>query len=106
MASHSEGGAQPAPKRSLFKKSALAKPAEDDEALSLFSRSKQIFPDVVAESQRQRKNLERSRSNAIVERMDHSVPDGKRRRISKESEGSGECSSDEERKTNLLKGRR
>lgn len=106
MVSQSESGAQPAPKRSLFKKSALAKPTEDDEGLSLFSRSKEIFPDVVAESERQRKNLERSRSNASVERTDHSVPKGKRRRTSKESEDSGDRSTDEEPARNDLKGRR
>jgi hypothetical protein len=96
MVSHNDNGAQPAPKRSLFKKSALAKPAEDDEALSLFSRSKEIFPDVVAESERQRKNLERSRSNGSVERTDHSAPDGKRRRISNDSEDPEVRSTDED----------
>jgi hypothetical protein len=106
MASQSESSIPPAPKRSLFKKSARVEPAEEDEALQLFSRSKEIFPDIIAENERRRKNSERSRSNGSVERTDRRVPDGKRRRISQESDGASGHSSDDEITANLLQGRR
>lgn len=96
MVSQSESGTQPVPKRSLFKKPAWAKPAEEDEALQLFSRSKEIFPDIVAENERRRKNLEGSKPKDSVERTDSRVLGVKRRRIPPKSEDSGEPSSDEE----------
>jgi hypothetical protein len=81
-------------------------PAEEDEALQLFSRSKEIFPDIIAENERRWKNLENSRANGSVNRTDGSVTDGKRRRISKESDDSGGHSSDDEITARLLQGRR
>lgn len=106
MASQSESSIPPAPKRSLFKKSERVEPAEEDEALQLFSRSKEIFPDIIAENERRRKNLERSRSNGSVERTDGSVADGKRRRISLKSDDASGHSSDDEITARLLQGRR
>ena len=106
MASQSEGSIPPAPKRSLFKKSSRVEPAEEDEALQLFSRSKEIFPDIIAENERRRKNLENGKSNSIVEQTDHSVPVGKKRRISQESDDAGGHSSDDEIMARLLQGRR
>jgi len=105
MASKSENSIPPAPKRSLFKKSSRVEPAEEDEALQLFSRSKEIFPDIIAENERRRKNLE-NRTNGSVERTDCSVPEGKRRRISQESDDAGGHSSDDEITARLLQGRR
>jgi hypothetical protein len=106
MASQSENSIPLAPKRSLFKKSARVEPAEEDEALQLFSRSKEIFPDIIAENERRRKNLENSKSNGTVARTDHSVQDGKRRRISQESDDAEGHSSDDEITARLLQGRR
>jgi hypothetical protein len=105
MASKSESSIPPVPKRSLFKKSSRVEPAEEDEALQLFSRSKEIFPDIIAENERRRKKLE-NRTNGSVERTDRSVPEGKRRRISQESDDAGEPSSDDEITARLLQGRR
>jgi|SRR5450432_3546920 hypothetical protein len=95
-----------APKRSLFKKSTWAKPAEQDEALQLFSRSKEIFPDIVAENERRLKKLERSRPNASAEQIDSKALDGKKRRISKRSKDSGGSSSDDEPPAKHLQGGR
>jgi hypothetical protein len=106
MASQSESGIAPAPKRSLFKKSAPVEAAEDDEGLQLFSRSKEIFPDIIAENERRRKNLENNKSTRTVGRTDRSVPDGKKRRISQESDDGGGHSSDDEITARLLQGRR
>ena len=106
MASQSENSTAPAPKRSLFKKSARVEPAEEDEALQLFSRSKEIFPDIIAENERRRKDLENSRSNGSVNRTDRSAPDGKRRRISKESDDLDGHSSEDEITARLLQRRR
>lgn len=105
MASPNQSSIPPVPKRSLFKKSAPVELAEE-EALQLFSRSKEIFPDIIAENERRRRNLENSRSNGSVERTDHSVPEGKRRRISQESDDAGGRSSDDEITARLLQGRR
>jgi len=106
MASQNQSSIPPVPKRSLFKKSAPVELAEEDEALQLFSRSKEIFPDIIAENERRRRNLENSRSNGSVERTDHSIPEGKRRRISQESDDAGGHSSDDEITARLLQGRR
>ncbi len=106
MASKNEHSIAPAPKRSLFKKSAPVEPAEEDEGIELFSRSKEIFPDIIAENERRRKNLENSRSNISVGRPDRSPPDGKRRRISQESDDGRAESSDDELTARLLQGRR
>src|ERR1700728_3811590 len=102
MAPQSESSIPSAPKRPLFKKSARVEPAEEDEALQLFSRSKEIFPDIIAENERRRRNLVNSRSNGSVERTDRSVLDGKRRRVSQESDDAGGHSSDDEISARLL----
>lgn len=96
----------PKPKRSLFKKSSYAKPPEAEEAMQLFSRSKELFPDVVAENRRHLKQLERSRSNISIEPVERKEPEGKRRRISNELEDSNGLSSDDELTARLLRGRR
>ena len=95
-----------ASKRSLFKKSAPVEPVDEDEGLQLFSRSKEIFPDIIAENERRRKDLEKSTSNATAGRVDHSVPDGKRRRVSQESDNGEAQSSDDEITARLLQGGR
>ncbi|KAI9745469.1 MAG: hypothetical protein M1818_001003 [Claussenomyces sp. TS43310] len=113
MAEMGESGtASAAPaKRSLFKKSAWAKPpaTESDEAIQLFSRSKEIFSDVLAENERRwlqkQANLGRARPSTKSERQDVHGPDGKRRRTSKEKESS-ESSGDDEIVAKLLLKRR
>jgi hypothetical protein len=104
MAARSEGSIPPAPKRSLFKKTAPVETAEEDEGLQLFSRSKEIFPDIIAENERRRKKIDKSRSNGSVERTERNIPDGKRRRISQESDDAGDYSSDDETAARLLQG--
>lgn len=93
--------AQPPPvKRSLFKKIAWAKPTEteSDEGIQLFSRSKEIFSNVVAENERKRlerqARLGKTRNKAKVERSAGAAHDGKRRRISNESGSAGSSSDD------------
>jgi hypothetical protein len=105
MASQNESNILSAPKRSLFKKPSRVEPVEEDEALQLFSRSKEIFPDIIAENERRWKNSENRSSNGTAELTGCSVLDGKRRRISQESEDSGEHSNDEIMER-LLQGRR
>jgi hypothetical protein len=106
MASHSDSTLQPAPKRSLFKKLAPVEPVEEDEGIQLFSRSKEIFPDIIAEKERRRKKLDHQKSDGSAEPMERSIPDGKRRRISQESNEAGRHSSDDEITSMLLHGRR
>jgi hypothetical protein len=86
--------AQPA-KRSLFKKSAWAKPVERVEAIDLFSRAKEIFPEVVAENLRNRQKQLQLKTSETVE-VDSSIHEGKKRRISTEAEDFQGSSSDGE----------
>ena len=106
MGSGSENDVPAPPKRSLFKKSTWAKPAEVEEDIGLFSRSKDIFPEVVAENERQRKKLETGRSSVSVEHVDTEVEQGKRRRISNEPEDKEGSSTEDELTARLLQGRR
>jgi hypothetical protein len=98
MAAKAEGPGNTAPvKRSLFKKSAWAKPVETKEAIDLFSRAKEIFPEVVAENSRNRqKQLELEIVDKKMEQVDSGVHDGKRRRVSTEAEDRHGSSSDDE----------
>ncbi len=85
------------PKRSLFKKSEWAKPKETEEALNLFSRSKEMFLEVVAENERRRKKLERQRSSGSVSSAQATDQDAKKRRVSTEAdEDTRGSSSDDE----------
>jgi hypothetical protein len=97
MGAKTEGTDKPAPvKRSLFKKSAWAKPVETGEAIDLFSRAKEIFPEVVAENSRNlQKQLELKKSDTNVEQVDSGFHDGKRRRISAEANDFQGFSSDD-----------
>lgn len=102
MVSGSDNDAPAVPKRSLFKKSAWAKPAEVEDAQGLFSRSKEIFPEFVAENERRRKKLERSRSSVSAEPADQNKEQGKRRRISNESDDLGGTSTEDELAEGIL----
>jgi hypothetical protein len=106
MGSGSDNDAPAVPKRSLFKKSAWAKPAEVEETIGLFSRSKEIFPEFVAENERRRKKLERSRSSASVEPVDQNKEQGKRRRISNEPDDIGGSSTEDELVAGILRRQR
>ena len=106
MGSGSENDVPAPPKRSLFKKSTWAKPAEVEEDIGLFSRSKEIFPEVIAENERRRKKLERSRSSVSIERMDSGIEQGKKRRISNESDDIGGSSTEDELAARILRDRR
>jgi hypothetical protein len=103
MGSGSDNDTTAVPKRSLFKKSAWAKPAGVEEAIGLFSRSKEIFPEFVAENERQRKKLEGSRSSVSVEPADQNKEQCKRRRISKESDDIGGSSTEDELAAGILR---
>jgi hypothetical protein len=86
----------PAPpkKRSLFSKT-FFQPSDAEMGVDFFSRSKDIFPERLAEEQRKREKklakLERKRSTASAEEALR-TPDGKRRRISAHAEDSSDNS--------------
>jgi hypothetical protein len=90
----------PAPvKRSLFKKSAYAKPArtEEDAPLDLFSRREQVFSNVIAERERERlqklASLEKARADRDAVGKAAVTGDGgggKRRRLSAEWQDSSD----------------
>lgn len=103
MGSASDKDISAVPKRLLFKKSAWAKPAEAEEAIGLFSRSKEVFPEFVAENARRRKKLEKSRSSVSVEPQDENKEQGKRRRISDESDDIGGSSTEDELAAGILR---
>ncbi|RDL34608.1 uncharacterized protein BP5553_07736 [Venustampulla echinocandica] len=77
----------PPAKRSLFSKDVLAKASsEPEEAVAFFSRSREIFPQRLAEEERRRQRKiarqERKRSPTSVDRKESSPPEEKKRRIS------------------------
>ena len=82
----SRATAAPAKKKSLFNKSAWAKPAAQKEGIDFFSRADELWPERLAEEERKRHKkatkLERKRSTASAEKKPSSIPDSKRRRVS------------------------
>jgi hypothetical protein len=82
----------PKPKRSLFQKSAWAAPVEDAKPVELFSRAKELFPEVVRENERRLRKLERRRSSASIEAAEGS----KKRRISDDPDESEDQEQDKD----------
>ncbi|RFU24490.1 hypothetical protein B7463_g11847, partial [Scytalidium lignicola] len=77
-------------KRSLFNKPKRSTPAETEATLDLFSRAKELYPVRVAEAERKRQakleRLERKRSSTGSEKEAPDVRDGKKTRLSQDSE--------------------
>lgn len=72
-------------KRSIFKKSQWAKSAEPEEDEGMFSRAKELFPTVVADTERMRK--EKKKRNSDTARLEQDIEDeSKRRRVSPDEE--------------------
>lgn len=73
-------------KRSLFKKSQWAKPIESGDAVDMFSRAKELFPTVAADSERRRKEKKRKSDSEKIEQ--EAKDEGKKMRVSTNDEQS------------------
>lgn len=93
--------AQPPKKRSLFSKKAIEKAAEHQEAVELFSRAKEVHPQILAEEERRRQKrltkLERKRSSMSADTKEITPPEEKRRRLGEKAKPQDGYSSDESR---------
>jgi len=103
-----ESSIAPCPKRSLFSKPTCTQPVEHDEAISFFSRAKELYPIVLKENDRERQKkaarFERKRSSSSVAREGLDHQEGKKRCISSYSEDDSEHSSSTSPKEDLQDG--
>ncbi|KUJ22413.1 uncharacterized protein LY89DRAFT_714220 [Mollisia scopiformis] len=89
----------PPKKRSFFSSAAIAKVAAPAEPMDLFSRAKELHPQILADEERKRQRrlmkLERKRSSTSAEISEITPPEDKRRRLSAQGKGHNIYSSDE-----------